>query len=194
MRTFTLDTNCLIDVEENRPAAAAIRALATAHAGGAADVAVIAMSASENPKPGQRIHNFSEFQDRLAILGLAHLSIVLPMMYFDISFWDRCLWTDEVMADLERQIHAILFPNVQFLWQDYCRDNGIDPPPNSSVGKWRNCKCDVQAIWSHIHGRRDVFVTSDRNFHNKRPALVALGAGQIECPGDAVKLIGGDLQ
>jgi hypothetical protein len=193
LRTFTLATNCLIDVEENRPPAAAIRALATAHTDGVADVAVIAMSASENPKPGQHIHSFSEFEARLAVLGLAHLSVVLPMLYFDISFWDRCLLSDESMVDFECQIHAILFPNVQFLWQDYCRDSGIDPPPSSLAGKWRNCKCDVQAIWSHIHGKRDVFVTSDRNFHNKRLGLIALGAGKIEYPDDAVNLVGGDL-
>src|ERR1700730_7089117 len=51
-----------------------------------------------------------------------------------------------------------------FHWQDYCRANGLDPatsPPSREYRKWRNCKCDVQAIWSHIHGKRDVFVTSD---------------------------------
>jgi hypothetical protein len=105
LRTFTLDTNCLIDVEESRPAVGAIRALAAAHAAGVADVAVIAMSASERQKDGNRIHNFSEFESRLATLGLSHLSILLPMMYWDISFWDRGLWSDDAMVDLECQIH-----------------------------------------------------------------------------------------
>jgi len=33
------------------------------------------------------------------------------------------------------------------------------------------------AIWSHIHHKRDVFVTSDENFHGtaKKLALIALG-------------------
>jgi hypothetical protein len=147
------------------------------------------MSASERQKDGNRTHNFSEFESRLAALGLSHLNIVLPMMYWDITFWDRGLLSDNAMVDLERQIHLILFPNVQFLWQDYCRDNGIDPPPNSPEGKWRNCKCDVQAIWSHIYAKRNVFVTSDRNFHNKKADLFALGADQIEYPDSAVRLL-----
>jgi hypothetical protein len=186
--TFTLDSNCLTDIEESRPAAPEVRALAGAHTAGTADVAVIAMSASERPKPGHSVNNF--FEDRLVALGLAHLNIVLPMLYWDISFWDHGLWADDAMVDLERRIHSILFPNVQFLWQDYCRENGINPPPDTSPsGKWRNCKCDVQAIWSHIHSKRNVCVTSDTNFHKRKSDLISVGAGQIEYPDRAAKLI-----
>jgi hypothetical protein len=119
------------------------------------------------------------------------------MAYWDISFWDQCLWPDEAMRKLEHEIHSILFPTVPFLWEDYCRSNSLDPldpPPNPSTGKWqkwRNCKCDVQAIWSHIHHKRDVFVTSDTNFHkaDKKEALIALGAGRIEHPDGALSLL-----
>jgi hypothetical protein len=111
-------------------------------------------------------------------------------MYWDITFLDYSLWSDDAMQELERKIHTILFPNVEFLWQDYCRANSLDPA-STPTGKWRNCKCDVLAIWSHIHGNRDVFVTSDRNFHipAKKAALIALGAKHIECPNDAVALL-----
>ena len=186
---LTIDTNCLIDIERNRPAAAAVRMLADAHARGTVDVAVIAMSASENQKNGRLLRAFAEFQDYLAALHLAHLNIVMPMMYWDISFWDHCFWSDDAMLDLERQIHSILFPNEQFLWENYCRDKGTDLPSNPPVGLWRNHKCDVQAIWSHIHGKRDVFVTSDGNFHKRKSDLVALGAGQIKCPDSMIKLL-----
>ncbi len=191
LRTFTLDTNCLIDIAENRPAAGAVRALADAHTERRADVAVIAMSASEKQQGGLYIENFVEFRDRLVSLGLGHLNIVLPMMYWDISFWDHCLWSDDAMQKLERDIHSILFPRVEFLWQEFCRANGLDPTSNHPTGKWRNCKCDVQAIWSHIHHKRDVFVTSDSNFHkaDKIAALTALGAGRIERPEDAPSLL-----
>lgn len=52
----------------------------------------------------------------------------------------------------------------------------------------RNAKCDVLVLWGHIHRRRDVFVTADRNFYasSKLPNLIALGAGRIECPKVAV--------
>jgi hypothetical protein len=192
LRRFTLDTNCLIAIDEGRSAAAAVRTLADSHTEGLADVAVVAMSASENQQGGYRLRNFSGFQSRLTALGLNHLNIVLPMAYFDISFLDHCLLTDGSMLALERKIHSILFPSVQFLWQDHWRDMAINPPPELPDRKWRNCKCDVQAVWSHIYSGRDVFVTSDKNFHkdDKKAALVALGAGRIEYPEAAVSLFG----
>src|ERR1700730_2763665 len=166
-RTFTLDTNCIIDVAENQPAAWAGRTLADAHAG-RADVAVIAMSASEKQQGGHYIRNFAEFRDSLVSLGLGHLNVILPMGYWGISFWGQCLWPSDATKKLEHKIHLILFPAVQFLWEDYCRANGIDPQSNLSTGYWRNRKCDVQAIWSHIYHKRDVFVTSDGKFHKAR--------------------------
>lgn len=191
MRTFTLDTNCLIAIDERRPEAADVRALADAHAAGKANVAVVAMSASEKQQDGVYIKNFEEFRERLVGLDLAHLDILKPMAYWDIGFWDWCLWSGPDMQSLEKQIHTILFPNVEFSWQDYCRANGLDPATSAPSGNWRNCKCDVQAIWSHIHGKRDVFVTGDRNFvaATKRPALINLGANAIECPEGAISLL-----
>jgi hypothetical protein len=189
VHTFTLDTNCLIAVENNEPAAEAIRALADAHTKQSADVAVVAMSASEKPQGGRSIRNFSEFQNRLEVLGWTHLKIILPMMYWNITFWDHAFWVDDAMTDLERRIHAILFPTARFLWQDHCRDENIDPMQIPFGTTWSNRKCDVQAIWSHIHGGRSVFVTSDKNFHKKKTALIALGAGRIERPHTAIQLL-----
>jgi hypothetical protein len=178
-RTFTLDTNCLIAVANNEPAAGAVRALADAHTAGRADVAVVAMSASEKQRGGYYLRNFAEFRDRLVSLGLGHLNVILPMGYWGISFWGHCLWPDDATKKLEHEIHSILFPAVQFL-----------PPPNPPTDTWRNRKCDVQAIWSHIHHKRDVFVTSDCNFHkaDKKVALIDLGAGLIEHPEGALSL------
>jgi hypothetical protein len=116
-RTFTLDTNCLIAVANNEPAAGAVRALADAHTAGRADVAVVAMSASEKQRGGHYIHDFTEFRNHLVSLGLGHLNVILPMMYWDISFWGHCLWSDDAMVKLEHEIHLILFPTMQFLWE-----------------------------------------------------------------------------
>ena len=46
-------------------------------------------------------------------------------------------------------------------------------------------------MWTHIHNRRDVFVSAEDNFYKpeKASALVALGAGRIERPQQAVALI-----
>src|SRR3984893_19460322 len=111
-RTFTLDTNCIIAVAENQPAAWAVRTLADAHAG-RADAAVVEMSAREKQQGGHYIRNFAEFRDRLDSLGLGHLNVILPMGDWDISFWDQCLWADEAMVKRAYEIQSILFPAVQ---------------------------------------------------------------------------------
>ncbi len=187
---FTLDTNCWIAVENGDPEALHVRALADAHTAGTAHVALVGISASEKQKGGHYVKNVKEFLDRQNSLGLAHLNILKPMAYFDITFWDWCLLTGPEMEALEKKVHDILFPNIEFKWCDYCAVNNLDPNIFPS-GKWRNCKCDVQAMWCHIHNKREVFVTTDKNFHTaaKKPTLLALGAGQILCPEDAAALL-----
>ena len=191
MRTFTLDTNCIIALDEERPEAAAVRTLADAHASGKAHVAIVAISASEKQKGGGHLESFVEFQQRLTSLGLGQLELLPPMFYWDVTYWDWCIWSDSEMEENERNIHEVLFPNIEFLWLDYCAAQGITSSEPSLAHKWRNAKCDVQAIWSHIFHKRNVFVTADRNFHaeSKRPALVALGANEIETPDSALLLL-----
>jgi hypothetical protein len=179
MYTFTLDTNCIIAVEKQEPAALAIRALADAHAVANAHV-VVAVSASERQKPDREIANFNQFCERLSAVGLGHLAILRPMAYWGVTFWDWSVWASD-QDQIERQLHQVLFPDVEFLWEDYCQNAGLD-----RRSRWRNYKCDVQMLWAHIHEKRDVFVTSEHRFHkSKKAALIALGANRIECPKDA---------
>jgi len=191
MLTFTLDTNCLIDIADNRADAGSVQTLADAHARGEANVAVVAVSASETQENGARLTNFNEFQTLLDTLALSHLEILKPILYWDIAFWDWAYWAEPTMVDLERLIHGVLFPNIEFLWPDYCHTRGWDPNTQPVNAKWRNAKCDVLALWSHIHHRRNVFVTGDRNFHaaTKLNNLIALGAGRIEHPKAATALL-----
>ena len=190
MRTFTLHTDCIVAVDESSSDAAFVRTLADAHKAGKAHVAVVPLSPAERQKSGSYLDDFDAFRDRLAVLDLAHLEILKPLAYFDISFPDRSIAADDAMEAFEKQIHDILFPECEFTWEDYCDENGIDPSLTPH-GRWRECKCGVLLMWAHIHDKRDVFVTADDNFHNpaKREALVALGAGQIERPEQAVALI-----
>jgi hypothetical protein len=157
-------------------------------------VAVVAIMASEKQRAGEYIEDFEIFENRLEKLGISHLRLLLPIFYWGIAFWGRALWSDANMQDLERRIHQVLFPQVKFLWKDYCDFHGLDwrtSPAASALGhKWRNPKCDVLAMWSHIHYGRDVFVTSDCLFHKtKKPALLSLGARRIERPEGAVALL-----
>ena len=200
MLSFSLDTNCIISLEETRanPAsqraskAKAVEALLNAHVAGTAHVAVVAISASERQRDGGRLENFSTFQQRLNTLGLGHLDLLHPMMYFDVTFWDASLWSDDSMQAFERAIHEILFPNDPFLWIDYCATNGLDPSSGTPDTKWKNLKCDVQAFWSHAWRKRDVFVTSDKDFlaESKKRKLMELAGGRIETPESAAILAG----
>ncbi len=191
MLSFTLDTNCIIDLAENRPAAQFVRQLVNANATGAADVALSAITASEKQKGGRYLENFNEFTRRLEELGIENLKRLHPMLLLDVTFLDNCLLADQEMIDLEQKIHEVLFPCIEQSWTDYCTARGLSTNFSPHGYTWQNAKCDVQALWSHIHCGRDVFVTSDRNFHapTKKPQLISLGAGQILSPEDAASLI-----
>lgn len=189
--SFTFDTNCIIAVDENREDADAIRTLCSAHIDGVANVAVVAISASEHQKDGHSLETFDHFTERLNFLGMGKLEVLEPMLYWDVTFWDHSLWSDDVMALLERAIHEILFPNIEFSWAEYKTSATADFDSRQRYRKWVNAKCDVQAFWSHAFRSRDVFVTSDKNFHlaTKKPHLLKIAGGKIELPADAVKLI-----
>ena len=191
MHTFTLDTNCIIAIDEGRAEAPSVWTLADAHASGAARVAIVAISASEKQRGGGHLENFSEFEQRLVSLGLAHLEILPPMFYWDITYWDQRIWSDPCLEAEERKIHEVLFPNIEFLWEDYCADCSVEPNDIAFANRWRNAKCDVQSLWSHVFHKRDVFVTTDGNFHakSKKSTLIALGAKQIETPYSAVSFL-----
>jgi hypothetical protein len=80
---------------------------------------------------------------------------------------------------------------MPFKWSDFCDDRGVDPNSGTIDRKWLNAKCDVQAFWSHMHHEREVFVTSDQNFHaeTKKRELLALAGGRIEYPIGAAALL-----
>ncbi len=188
--TFTLDTNCILAIDDSRPEASFVHELIEAHRLGNASVAIVAITASEKQKTGGYIENFAEFKDRITNLGLGHLDLLAPMFYFDITFFDYCLWCDESMTSLELSIHKILFPNIPFLWADYCTAHGLNVEADYHDKKWRNAKCDVQAYWSHVHSKRDVFVTTDNNYlKSKKANLIALSGSRIETPQSAAELL-----
>jgi hypothetical protein len=191
MRTFTLDSSCIDAINEGRAEVKFIRALAEAHTAGKANVALVALSVAAKHQFGSYFDDFDAFRDHLAALDLARLDILKPLACFDISFPDWYIEPDDAMAALEKQIHEILFPQSEFDWQDYADANDLDPDSLSPYGDWRRHKCAVLGMWSHIHNKRDVFVTVDEELHKpaKTSALVALGAGRIERPQQAVVVI-----
>jgi len=107
-----LDTNCLIDLEEKRPDAGHIKALIAAWKKGQVELAVIAVSASENQRSGTASQNFGTFEARLNAVGLTGVHHLLPLAIWDVFYWDHALWSSSEMAALERKIREILFPGI----------------------------------------------------------------------------------
>lgn len=166
MMTFSLDTNCLIHLDNCEPEAEHIDALIGAHRAGTADVAVIAVSASERQPGDYYLPTYRHFMERLERLGIADLPQIKGTGYIGISYIDHCLWSGDLALDLERRIHDCLFPRIEFSAADFRSAKGLRQiePTDRQMKKWRNAWCDRQMILASILAGRDVFVTSDSDF------------------------------
>lgn len=101
------------------------------------------------------------------------------MGIWDVTFWDNCIYSDEIMTNLSDQIEVILFGNT------------IGGIPNGGLSskegrKYLNKLCDVHTLWCHIFYGNDIFLTNDGNFMKKTklPKLLKLGAKNICRPID----------
>lgn len=182
----TLDNNCLISLDNEDKDSTVIQKIIDLQSKGVAQVFIPAISASENQQGGKAHANFQEFEHFLKRIGCYDCYLLNPIGYFDLTFWDHCVYGP---SELEKPIHNILFPRIPFEYGNYCRLLGIDPSSGTVDKKWRNAKCDVLAIWCHIHYGNDIFITNDGNFHKatKKSRLIALGAKEILRPREAVQ-------
>jgi hypothetical protein len=185
---ITLDHNCLIALENNESQASYIKELLAMQDNNEVATRVVGIGASERLKGGAYAANFNEFKSHLAAIGLAQLEILQPIMYWGITFWDWGIYADDQMVRLEREIHEVLFPNIEFDYVLFCQRQGFSPDSKEVDRKWRNAKCDVLTMWSHIYYSGDIFVTADIPAflrETKKTQLVALGAGDILTPAEA---------
>jgi len=115
-----------------------------------------------------------------------NVELLRPMCILGLAYLDWCLVVGDEMIEREASVQRILFPRLALKFQD---DSKGEQP--SKLEKWRNAKCDVQAMWCHLHYGGDIFVTRDKVFHQKTkmPALVELGAGRILSPEDALVVL-----
>ncbi len=182
---ITLDNNCLISLDNNDKDSPAIRQIIGLHKNGTAQVFIPAIAASENQQGGKLHATFQEFEQFLKKIGCYDCYLLNPLLYLDMAYWDHAVFGP---SELEEPIHKILFPKIPFKYAEYCRLCGINPNSGAIDKKWRNVKCDVLAMWCHIHYGNDVFITNDSNFHKatKKPRLIALGAKEILKPREAV--------
>lgn len=169
---ITLDHNCLIHLENDTDVGMAVRAIVT---NAANDCFVVNIGASEMRKKGVRPDNYEKFEELLGQTGISHLPRLNPMMIFDVTFWDRCVWGDDNAIKRAAAIEDVLFGESERI---DIASVGLDSPEG---GKWLNRQCDVHGMWCHIQNGNDVFLTTDDNFskETKLPMLLALGAGRI---------------
>jgi len=187
MREVTLDTNCLIDLEQGTPNGVFIRGLMADHASGKIRLRVPAIAASEIQPGGGTLQSFNAFKARIHRAGLRGAILLEPPMYLDMCYIGFFIIGGQADVDLESRIHNVLHPAIEFDYVDYCAARGLTPDAAPADRRWRNAKCDVLVVWSHIHYGGHVLVTADEEFHkeHKRAALVGLGAGVIVRPKDA---------
>jgi hypothetical protein len=163
-----LDKNCLIDIADRRqPFADQLEPVIAAWRRGDLELIAAAITASEN-QPDEVPPTWEQFKDLLAKAGLADVRILRSTLTWDMGFWGEGLWADEDTIELERQIWAILPPN-------------IDMDDTSDRWRWVNKKCDVMTVWTHVWHKTDVLLTRDDKMLGKAPALAALGA-RLELP------------
>jgi len=191
MINVTLDMNCIIDLENGKGAATHVESLIKSYETGKIKLRVVAISASEKKRDGTYASNFSEFKNRIAAIGLGRAEILKPLGYLGITYYDWCVSArdeNDPMMNLERKIHETLFPEIQFSYKEFCQKNGVGINSVPIDPRWRNPKCDVLSLWSDIYYGSGIFVTRDTNFHEpmKKCSLIALGAGEILEPKDAV--------
>lgn len=183
----TLDNNCLISLKNNDGEYVEIKALVDLHPK-QITLCIPAIAASENQRGGLLHSNFAQFQEFLAEIGCERCELLNPMLYLDVSYFDHAIFSDEQMLAAERKIHDILFPNIPFQYTEYCRRFELYSVDGVVDRKWRRAKCDVQAMWCHIHCNGDIFVTQDNNYHKatKKAKLVAVGAQEILRPSECL--------
>jgi hypothetical protein len=187
---LTLDTNCIIAIDEGRqPQADCLRSLIKKHDAGKVHLQLVATSASERQSSGPYLDNFDKFRDRLNSIGLSHLQLLLPLMVFDVSYLDWCVLADDQDLRMLEDIHNVLFPGQPYILQDALTLADATVDSDTVERKWRNRALDVHALWCHLRYNGDVFVTSDKNFHRKQTSLATFGPVQILDPCQADGLV-----
>ena len=193
---FSLDWNCVIEVEEGQPQADAVNTLIAAHRMGQIEVALLEASASENTKSKVFPGNAELFLKRVARLGWDDLPLVPMPGIRGLSYWDHAYYVDDSEA-FERKfdaIWAVMAPRFARHPQAHLKpDQTLDDAAIQSDGlsKWRNTWCDAMSAYTHIHAKRDVFVTNNtRDFQGHAEALEPLGMTRIATPNDAVQVLG----
>ena len=180
----------LLRSTNSRTEAAAVQQVGHAHAAGTANVAIVPISASERQRrcPTALIQDLSS--SAFKPLHLGHLEILTrwPTWMSPISIAPS-FQTVRCNTSNGRNMRSSFVPSSSY-WPNYRRDRDLNPVEPSADPKWINAKCDVQALWSHIHYRRQVFDASYANFRSPTNSQLDCTQRQPNCvPCDAAALL-----
>ena len=174
---ITLDHNCILHLEQRTAVGSQIEAIIVDSQN---QCFVVNIGASEMREKGVRPDHYDRFEELLSESGIVHLPRLNPMGIYGVTFWDRCVYSDDAMIQLAKDIERVLFGNSKPI---VLAHDGLDSPNRK---RWLNRICDVHTMWCHIQNGNDIFLTTDKNYlkKTKYPRLVALGAGRICQPCD----------
>lgn len=193
MKTFTLEWNAVMTLEdEGRPGRDALLELISLH-GKAIDVGIVTTAASENTRLREMPKSASDFDRRLEDNGLGDLSRVPTVLVWGLSFIGYARFASPAAKTVLREIWEILPGAVPMDHLKFAEENGIavDVPISSDAfWRWRNQFCDAYSLEAHIAAGRDVFVSGDvKNFKgSRRSRLLALGAREVCSYEDALEI------
>ena len=184
---ITLDFNVLLNLRDSTGQYVAAREILKLHDSGQLTICIPAMAASEYGPDQLSLRDFGDFEAFVQSVGIRGYEEIHPLCCIGVSFIGHCVPADDATIQQDREIHQLLFPEIPFDYAEYCGANGIDED-DPMDRRWLNARCDVQALWPHIHCGCDVFVTEDRNFHKltKKTRLEKLGAKRIARPEEIV--------
>ena len=192
---LTLDWNCVIEVEEDRPQAAYVTDLINSHRNGQFEVALLAASASENTKSKRFPGNAGIFLERVSALGWEDLPLVRMPCVWGLSYWNFCYYVGDG-EKFERSMNALWYviaPNIPRKPSEHLPPGmGMldDTIQSEQLRKWRNTWCDVISAYSHIQEGRDIFVTNNtKDFQKNFEKLSELGMNHISTPAETVAAV-----
>jgi len=169
MLYVTLDTNLLIDLEEKRKGFKKVLEILDLHNYGKIKICIPAIAASEKLLDAQHVPNYKLFEEYLSNLNIKNSEELMPLGIVGMCFVGHHLIAGNELVALDHSIHRILFPNVEPEYRDFCEKRNIKL--NGIHRRWRNAKIDVQMLWCHIHYKKDIFITRDKNFKRKSNEL-----------------------
>lgn len=192
---ITLDWNCVIEVEEDRPQAHSVTDLIRLHRLERFEVALLAASASENTKSKLFPGNANVFKTRISALNWQDLPLVPMPSVIGLSYIDFSYIVEDgekFKRDMDA-IWRVIAPNIPRKPVDYLPEGmqlDDDTIQSEELSKWRNTWCDVISAYSHIHADWDVFVTNNtKDFQKNASALSKLGMKHISKPAAALATI-----